>query len=991
MDCAVTGGVRLLVIVLAAALACACSRPRDPPVQRDPAAIHPEVLRSGVLPTSALDSLIAAAESVYLRGQFDSALALWNGTLARARATNDSVRQGRILTWLGLTAYRRGDYRLARSLGERALALERGLDQPADLARSYNALGLLAWNEGRLDAALDLFRRASAAASAGRDEAMLAKTANNLALVQTELGDFAQARAGFVIAREAGARIRDPRIEGGALANLGMLEVQLGDPRAAIEHLTRARALYRVVGFEIGEQNALGQLGTAYDALGEPGHAFAALDSALQLSRKHGLRQEEASNLELIAGLYRQAGDLPRALRLYLEANQLNGELGLEVERGTNLRSAAEIQLTLGRPDLARSDAEAALGIHRATGARLQELRDLLLLADLASREKDDAAAASRLRAAARIAGALGARTARVEVALARATIADRGGNPSGVLAALRAAEADLVRGGYGTEWQAAALRAGAFGNLSLLDSAVSSGLSAVAAVERVREGFGSGYLRSSYVSDKSAPYDELVDVLLRLGRSDEALEVADAARSRALLEHLAATGEGTASSGVTVSAFSEGEALLRRIDTLVSRLDGLEEAPNAPRDSAGDAQIRTLAAQLAEARGAYEALLVRAAEGDARGAALLGGRRADADEVRRALHPGEALVEYHVAPERVIAFVATSAGVRSLATAVSREDLMRRARLARELLGRRDGSLPADDLLTALHELLVAPLERAALLQGTRRLVVVPHSALAYLPFAALRGAASRRYLIEDYAVLQLPSAAALAALRIGGIRDSRPAPRALALAPFPAALPGSRREARAFRRALRDAESVEGAEATERRLREALASGATVHVATHGVMNPRNPMFSRIELTRGDGDPADDGRLEVHELLGLRITAPIVFLSGCETGVGGAWSTGFGQGEDYATLAQAFLYAGAGSVVATLWRIGDQGAAAFAERFYSRLGELEPAEALAEAQRAMLRDRRYASPYYWAAYLVSGDGRSRATHKEVARAVQP
>jgi len=740
------------------------------------------------MPVSAMDSLIAVAESTYLRGQFDSALAMWNHTLARARATHDSIREGRILTWLGLTAYRKGDYRLARSLGERALALELRLRQPADLARSYNALGLLAWNEGRLDTASELFRSASAAAAAASDEAMLAKSANNLALVQTELGEFAKARSGFQVAHRAGARIRDPRIEGGALANLGMLEVQLGDPRAAIKHLTRARALYRLVGFEIGEQNALGQLGTAYDALGEPGHAFAALDSALQLSRKQGLRQEEASNLELIAGLYRQAGDLRRALRLYTEANRLNGELGLEVERGTNLRSGAEIQLTLGRPDLARSEAEAALGIHRATGARLQELRDLLLLADIASQGKHDEVAASRLRAAERIAAALGARTARVEVALARATIADRAGNSAGVLSSLREAEADLARGGYGTEWQAAALRARAFARLMQLDSAATAGLTAIAAVERVREGFGSGYLRSAYAADKSAPYDELVEVLLRLGRTDEALEVADAGRSRALLEHLAATGEGGGARG-TVGALSEAEALLRRIDTLVSRLDALEEDPAS---LAGAGRVPTLAAQLAEARGAYEALLVRTAERDAAGAALLGGRRADADEIRRALRPGEALVQYQVTSERVIAFVATSSGIQSLATAVAREDLMRRARLARDLLGRRDAGSAADDLLTALHELLVAPLERAGLLQGTHRLVVVPHPALAYLPFAALRGTASRRYLVEDYAVLQLPSGAALAALRTGGIGDSRPATQALALAPFPSALPG-------------------------------------------------------------------------------------------------------------------------------------------------------------------------------------------------------
>jgi CHAT domain-containing protein len=135
---------------------------------------------------------------------------------------------------------------------------------------------------------------------------------------------------------------------------------------------------------------------------------------------------------------------------------------------------------------------------------------------------------------------------------------------------------------------------------------------------------------------------------------------------------------------------------------------------------------------------------------------------------------------------------------------------------------------------------------------------------------------------------------------------------------------------------------------------------------------------MFSRIELAAGDGGADDDGRLEVHELLALRIQSPLVFLSGCETGVGSAWSTQFARGEDYATLAQAFLYAGATSVVATLWRIGDDGAAAFAERFYARAGTLAPAQALADAQREMAKDARFGRPYYWAAYQVFGVGGS-------------
>jgi CHAT domain-containing protein len=125
------------------------------------------------------------------------------------------------------------------------------------------------------------------------------------------------------------------------------------------------------------------------------------------------------------------------------------------------------------------------------------------------------------------------------------------------------------------------------------------------------------------------------------------------------------------------------------------------------------------------------------------------------------------------------------------------------------------------------------------------------------------------------------------------------------------------------------------------------------------------------------GTGDPGDDGRLEVHELLGLHIDAKLVFLSGCETGLGAAGSTRFAQGEDYSSLAQAFLYAGARTVVSTVWPIGDAGAAEFASRFYDHLRSEPPPEALASAQRDLARSIRFRAPYYWAAYQVVGDGR--------------
>ena len=195
---------------------------------------------------------------------------------------------------------------------------------------------------------------------------------------------------------------------------------------------------------------------------------------------------------------------------------------------------------------------------------------------------------------------------------------------------------------------------------------------------------------------------------------------------------------------------------------------------------------------------------------------------------------------------------------------------------------------------------------------------------------------------------------------------------------APFPRELPATGDEVAAFQASIAGATAYVGPKATESVLRGALVKPGVVHVATHGVLNLRNPMFSRVELARPtavSGD--DDGRLEVHELLGIGVRSSLVFLSGCETGAGQDWSDDPVRGGAELTLAQAFLSAGAENVVVTLWRIDDAGAAAFAGRFYRALSHNTLAQAIASAQRSMLSDPRYASPYYWAGYILSGTGK--------------
>ena len=84
--------------------------------------------------------------------------------------------------------------------------------------------------------------------------------------------------------------------------------------------------------------------------------------------------------------------------------------------------------------------------------------------------------------------------------------------------------------------------------------------------------------------------------------------------------------------------------------------------------------------------------------------------------------------------------------------------------------------------------------------------------------------------------------------------------------------------------------------------------------------------------------------------------------------------------------SLAQAFLSAGASNVILTLWRIDDAGAGEFAKAFYTALSRATVDEALAQAQRRMAGDGRYANPYYWAGYVLTGAGTQEAADPSVS-----
>ena len=936
-------------------------------------------------------ALLAAGDSTYSRGKYDSARAQFRHAIDRATVTHDTLTLARGLTSSGLAAWHLVDFRAARVDDERAVQVEEQARLSHELPRSYNALGLIAYSEGRFGDAIDAYARAAAGARSDGDSATLAKALGNAGLVYSDIGEFDKARSGFEAQRRFAHDDSLVGLEANALGNLGMVSIRSGDPRSAMPLLSRALRLHRSVGSAIGEENVLGQIGTAYDAMGDPQLALSYLDSALTIAEHEGLKQQESDDLQLIADVYDESGEHAQALAYLARAAALGEAMGERKIQGDIAREQARALFALGNTGDARTRAAAALGFHTEAGATFEQIDDELLLAELEQLAGVPGAANDALRNARLLADTLGTPVARAELAIGEARIAELQRDPERVLRIVHAARSALQASTTGREWEANAFAARAYAALDRLPDAVATGRAAMREVERVRSSFASGALRTSFTDERARVYADLAIALLREGRSDEAFSVADAARGRALIEHIAAAGTPTTKG--TGADLASAEQLLRRIDRLLEQLRALDSLPGRRHSPDVSATEHFLSGELADAHQQYEALIGRTNVVDRRSAALAGSALPSVTRVREALHPDEAIIEYFVTDNQLVTFVVSPAGVRSFVTPISDDEVLSRVRLVRSLIA--DPDVQPEEVapvLRGLFGLLIEPAQSRSWLEGVRRVFIVPHASLAYLPFAALVDPHSGRYLVQQIELVMLPSAGALPTLRerlvpaIPAARAALPAgrtvpaaPPALLFAPFPTKLPGTQAEIVALQHTIAGAIASTGPRATERSVRAALSTTSIVHVATHATLNTRSPMFSRLELAVPAPDslaPGDDGRLEVHELLDLPIRSPLVFLSGCETGNGAAWSTSYMRGEDYTTLAAAFLFAGAGNVVSTLWRIEDRGAAVFAAAFYRALASRSPADALAVAQRALIVDPAHRSPFYWAAYMISGDG---------------
>jgi CHAT domain-containing protein len=336
---------------------------------------------------------------------------------------------------------------------------------------------------------------------------------------------------------------------------------------------------------------------------------------------------------------------------------------------------------------------------------------------------------------------------------------------------------------------------------------------------------------------------------------------------------------------------------------------------------------------------------------------------------------------------------------------------------------------------VAASNALYKAVLEPAAALIADRRLLIVADGALNYVPFEALvkttEGAdyASLSYLIKTNEVVYAPSASVVAAIRgtsptaasgkkvlivadpifsasdprlkgntttqgtaearglglglesaVSDVTGGSEGPGSAGILPASfqlARLSGTRTEADEIAKIAKtgggQAEVWTDLNASEDNMRSReLTSYRVVHIATHGLLDAERPQFTGVVLSLV-GNKSSDGFLRTDEIFNLKMGAPLVMLSACETGLGKEK-----RGEGVIGLTRAFMYAGAPTVGVTLWSVADKSTADLMTDFYRRLlasSPRPPASAMREAQVAMISGKKYSAPFYWAPFVIVGE----------------
>lgn len=950
---------------------------------------------------------------IYARlGDYPKALEYLRSSLELSRSAGDKKLQILALLNMAQTLRLTGQRTEGLDRVNEALGIAREIGNRELEASAFNELGVAHFNDGEARTALEYFEKAAvvfAELGARRPQASLL---NNSGRINRMLGDQDLALEKYTKALDIFREEKDKAGEADLTINLAVTYSDLFRIAESLEYYERALAMTREMGETQREALVLNNLGALHARIGEHQQAIAYYARSAEIAQKLGAKRLYSTATKNAGIVHLGLNELEKATDYLIHALELSRSLQNRVEEAEVLSNIGLIFSKKGDTANAVKNLNESLEILRATGAKEGEITALQHLGIAFLQRGEHAAAIDSFGRAASMSNMLKTPategSAFVNLARARRSAGDLAGARADIERAIEIYESLRSRL-PGQEFRSSFL-ADIRGAYELyIDILMGSG--SAASKENV--------VRAFAVSEQARArslLDALVESKTEIRRGvDDAL----IARERALSVKL-----------------NNKESYRQTLLSGRPKKEHLEAAEREIREILNDYQ--QVRARIRIGNPHYAAIVQPAplTLDEIRSEVL------DPGTVLLEYSLGEtrsyawAVTESDIQSTQLPGRAAIEALVRRFKTALE----ARNVPVPNELPARRRSRIAAADIelrsaTAELGELLVAPF--ASRLSG-KRLVIVPDGILQYLPFAAIRvpngpvatpanghpaparTAGEPKYLIETNEIVYLPSASTVAVLRenrsalpatgntVSVLADpvftsddvrlravkrkanaaaaqSAPvtttvASRGRTLRSDFTRLRFSRTEAQSIARLVENGRGFVALD-FEANIRtaasERFGNSQIIHFASHGLVNSEYPELSGIVLSLVDEEGnRQEGFLRLHDIYNLDLNTSLVVLSACETALGKEV-----RGEGIVGLTRGFMYAGAPSVVASLWRVEDRATADLMRRFYQRIlkEELAPAAALREAQRSMLREATSAHPFYWAGFTLQGEWRTK------------
>ena len=868
-------------------------------------------------------------------GQYDKALSYLEQDLAIRRKIKDVKGEGADLTNIGVVYCRLGQYDKALAYDNQALAIDRKTGDAAGEGADLTNIGIVYVDLGQYDKARSYYEQGLAIHRKTGSIMFEGAALSNLGVVCWYLGQYDKALSYYEKAIAIRRKIGDVKGEGTDLGNIGMVCRDLSQYDKALKYYEQALAIQRRIGDVEGEGDSLYNIGSVCRDLGQYDKAIEYYEQDLAINRKAGDVKEEGADLSSIGVVCEHLGQYDKALKYYEQALEIARRVGNVYGEAKAMSHVGAVYEDLGQYDKALAHHEQALAIERKIGNVPGEEGDLcnigVVYGDLGQYDK----ALSCFEQA---------------LAIDR-RIGDIGGEGR-----------NLNNMGW------TLLRSGKF-------EEAKQRLEAAADVyESIRGQIKGEEERAGFQSTLPAVYGSLAAARIEQGRTQKAFESIERGRAKSFLDLLAAGAAGRRRPEKTDQAVQLQQELggVRK-----QRVELAMQPAGEKTRSAGallDSRISEIDKQRLD-------LIDQMRRSDPERGALVAVDAPKWEDIRSLIPPGAALIEYfhygaHVVKgekrDRLWIFVARSEGLDFRPVEVSNSELTKTLESCAQLF-ESSGSKEAEVRQAAarLYGLLIQPVETCL---NADTLIVVPWGSMFKIPFASLAPEGGEP-LGARKNVVMAPSAGVYRYL-LKKRASGRKSVFAVGNPETPLApLAGAEREAKEIAALFKQSAVKTGAEATESLIKEGydkLGKPDVAHFACHGIFNEQAPQLSHLALTP---DRANDGNLEMHEIFDLDWKGvSLVTMSACSSGRGK-----LGTGDDLVGLTRGFMFAGAPSVLCSLWDVDDEATRALMVAFYKNyLGGMGKPQALREAQRSIRENPghpEWSHPYYWAAFTLWGD----------------